>query len=360
MLPHRRLEIGLGIRLHRRHLLHVLRGLFGQDAYGIVEGDDAHDAALGVHHRYGDEPVAPEQVRGVFPVVRRLHRDEIRPYERRDGLRALVREQVLRRHDAQELVPLHGVAGVDRLAVDADPAYLLQGARDGHVRVELHELHRHDAADAVVRVLQQVVYRLARVRVHVLEQLRDEIRRHVAQEIRRIVREELLKQALYLGARKGLYELLPQVVVHVGERLRRLGLVKDAEHHCELAVVQLREQLREVNGVVHGQHVVDGPEPLLLEQGPQHSYSHGNTLLPGGKKPPRHVDTAAQAHGKRVCSVHQKMSAPARPYPSFLVPKLRPGPPSTCAHLNLSLNCPTFGVLILPYSILSVNRRGES
>ena len=48
--------------------------------------------------------------------------------------------------------------------------------------------------------------------------------------------------------------------------------------------------------------------------------------------------------------------SPARPYPFFPVPKLRPGPPSTCAHLSFSLNSPTFGHSIVPYSIFRVNR----
>ena len=257
VLPDRGLEIWLRVGLHGGHLLHVLRRLLGEDADGVVKGDDAHDAALRVHHGQGDEPVAAEEVRDVFPVVRRLDGDEVAEYQRLDGLVALVREQVLRRHDAEQLVLFHGVAVVHRLAVDADAAYLLQRAGHSHVRVQLHELHGHYAARAVVRVLQQVVYRLARLRADVLQELRHKVCRHVAQEIRGVVGVELFKEALYLGARKGLDELLPQVVIHVREHLGRLGLVEDAEHRGKLAVVQLREELREVHGVVHGQDIVN-------------------------------------------------------------------------------------------------------
>ena len=181
---------------------------------------------------------------------------------------------------------LHGIAVVHRLAVNAHAAYLFQRAVHGHVRVKLHKLHRHDAADAVVRVLEQIIYRLASLRIHVFEQLSHKIRRHIAQEIRSVVRKQLLEQTLHLCAGKSFDKLLTQIVVHVAESLRSFWLIEYAENHRQFPVVQLREQLCQVHRVIHGQHVMDRPQPLLLEKGLEHIYSHSHTLLPAAKKPP--------------------------------------------------------------------------
>ena len=111
-----------------------------------------------------------------------------------------MREQVLRRDDAEQLVPLYGVAGIHRLAVYPNAAYLFERGVHRHVRVQLHELDGHYAADSVVWVLQQAVYRAARLGADVFQQLCDEVRGHISQEIRRVVRKQLLEEIRYLGA----------------------------------------------------------------------------------------------------------------------------------------------------------------
>ena len=93
-------EIGLSVGLHRRHLLHVLGGLFGQNAYGVVKSHDPDYAALCIHDGYRYEPIFAKELGGILSVIRRVDGNIVSQDERRDGLLAPVREQVLCRHNA--------------------------------------------------------------------------------------------------------------------------------------------------------------------------------------------------------------------------------------------------------------------
>ena len=97
-------------------------------------------------------------------------------------------------------------------------------------------------------------------------------------EIRSVVRKQLLEQTLHLCAGKSFDKLLTQIVVHVAESLRSFWLIEYAENHRQFSVVQLREQLCQVHRVIHVQHVMDRPQPFLLEKGLEHIYSHSHKM----------------------------------------------------------------------------------
>ena len=159
-------------------------------------------------------------------------------------------------------VVVHYVADVDGLLVRPGAADVLQGVLHGEVRPQVHELRGHDGAGGVLRVFQNFVDALARLRVRVLQDALDHIRRHLLHDVHGVIQIQLVQHFLQLRVGEALDQQLLLVAVQLHEDLRRLLLGQQAEEQWQgLLVIQIVRQLGDVRRL-QGQQ--QGAQLLIL------------------------------------------------------------------------------------------------
>ena len=138
-------EVGGGIVVGQNscHLLHILGALIGQDVDSVVDGDDTDEHTLVVQNRHRGEVVALHLAGHILLVIRDLHGDDIVVHDVHDGGRGVRQQQAAGRHDAQQAVALHHIAGVHRLGVLALFADGVKGLAHGHVLAQADILGGH-------------------------------------------------------------------------------------------------------------------------------------------------------------------------------------------------------------------------
>ena len=141
-------EVGGGIVVGQNscHLLHILGALIGQDVDGVVDGDDTDEHALVVQNRHRGEVVALHLAGHILLIIRDLHGDDIVVHDVHDGGRGVRQQQAAGRHDAQQAVALHYIAGVDRFGVLTLLADSGKGVTDGHILPQTDVFGGHQAA----------------------------------------------------------------------------------------------------------------------------------------------------------------------------------------------------------------------
>ena len=153
-------------------------------------------------------------------------------------------------------------AVVDGLAVDARLSNGGDGLFDGVVLLEVDELHRHDAARAVVLVLQQVVDGGARFGLGLGEQALDDHGGHLFEQVGGIVGVEVVYQTSRFGIAHQLDEVLADFGRQVDEHVRGHVLGQYAEYLEQVLRLEVVEYGRDVDGVQLDQHRFEQGELL--------------------------------------------------------------------------------------------------
>src|SRR5699024_4937060 len=77
------------------HEVEVLRGLFLQDVYDVVNGDDTDQTVFLVHHRDGEQVVVRDALGGLAAVIGRAHKDDVGVHDVLDDGLVVAEQQVL-------------------------------------------------------------------------------------------------------------------------------------------------------------------------------------------------------------------------------------------------------------------------
>ena len=249
------------------HLLHILRGLLLEHVQDIVHGDDPHEPLPLVGNGQAQQVIAPEQLRRGLLVRLGPDGGDILLHQLPHPLPLRGQDQVPQGCAAQELLRgIHHIAGVHRLLVHAGGADGGDGLSSGHVRIQGHVLHRHNAAGAVLGIAQQVVDRPAGLRVRLAEDAVDHRGGHILNEVRRVVGGQLIHHGLQLRVREPADQALLAVRVHLHEHLRRPLLAQEPEEDGNLILRYLLQQLRQIRRLHCRQHIPQSGVLLLLFQ----------------------------------------------------------------------------------------------
>ena len=232
-----------------RHLLHVLGGFLGQDVDGVVDGDDADEHPLVVQHRHGGEVVPLHLAGDELLVVGHPHRDDVLVHDVGDGGLQFGQQQAADRHDAQQAVFLHHIAGVEGLRLFA----LLPDGRkrlfDVHLLAQPDVFKGHQAAGRVFGVVQQLVQALAGLRRGFFQHPLDHACRHIFQQVGGVVQAHLLDGGDQLDVGELIHQLVPRLVRHIGKDLGGHFLFQQPEHHQPVVFVQFFQQFGQVGGL---------------------------------------------------------------------------------------------------------------
>ena len=250
--PHAGAKVGGGIVIRENggHLLHILGALVGQNVDCIVDGDDTHEHALVVQNRHGGKVVALHLTGHILLVIRDLHGDHIVVHDVGNGRVQVGEQQAAGRHDAQQAVALHHIAGVHRLGVLALFADGVKGLAHGHVLAQADILGGHQAAGGAFRVIQQLVQALTGLLGGLFQHPLDHTGRHIFQQVGSIVQAHLFNGAHQLHIRESVDQIVTGFVGHIGKGLGGHFLFQQAEHHQTVVLVQLFQQFGQVGGLL--------------------------------------------------------------------------------------------------------------
>ena len=225
---------------HSSHQLHVLGGLFLQDVDGVVNGDDAHQTVLLVHHRQGGVIVTGKEVCHFFPVIQGGDRDNIGLHHvPKDGV-GRGQQHLTHRNRTQQLAGgADDIAGVDGLLVHAVLADVVKGFPHGHAGAEIHKLDGHQRAGTLFGIGQHLVDGLAGITVHVFQDPLDHAGRHLFDHVHRVVQKHLFQHLGKLLVGKAQNELLLQIGIHFGKGVGSLLLGQQAEQTQQILVFQI-------------------------------------------------------------------------------------------------------------------------
>ena len=262
-IPHALLEVGLVGGADCVHLCNIFAGLVLQDADSIVNGHDAHQPVLGVHHRNSQKAVFLEQVGNILLIGGGAHADHIGIHQVLDRLFCvLCQHQRPQGHHADQPAAVIGhIAVVDGLLVKAIPADGLHSLCHGHVRPQLHQLGGHHAAGRVLRVLEQLVDHAAGCGVGLTQNALDHVGRHFLHKVGGIVHEQFVHNSLQLGIGQAVDQLLLGLRGQFGEHICGQILRAQTEQHRELFCRQILKYRRKVG---RGQSFHHIPQALVF------------------------------------------------------------------------------------------------
>ena len=251
MGPHAGAKVGGGLVVGEdgRHFLHIFGGFFGQDVNGVVDGDDAHEHSLIVQDGHGGKVVALHLTGDELLVVGDAHRDDVLVHDLGDGGVQLGQQQAADRHDAQQAVFVHHIAGVQGLGLLSLLADGRKRLLDGHFPAKADVFQRHQAAGRVLRVVQQLVQALAGLGRGLFQHPLDHSGRHVFQQVGGVVQAHFLDGGDQFHVGKFIHQLVPGLVRHIGENLGGDLLFQQAEHHQAVIFVQFFQQFGQVGGL---------------------------------------------------------------------------------------------------------------
>ena len=249
--PHAGAKVGGGLVVGEdgRHFLHIFGGFFGQDVDGVVDGDDAHEHPFVVQDRHGGEVVALHLTGDELLVVGDPHRDDVFVHDLGDGGIQLGQQQAADRHDAQQAVFVHHVAGIEGLGLFALLADGRKRLLDVHFLAQADIFQGHQAAGRIFGVVQQLVQAFAGLGGGFFQHPLDHPRGHVFQQVGGVVQAHLLDGGDELHVGELIHQLVPGVVGHIGENLGGHFLFQQAEHHQAVVFVQFFQQLGQVGGL---------------------------------------------------------------------------------------------------------------
>ncbi len=137
------------------------------------------------------------------------------------GIR-IAEEQIPETHgtDQRPLIVQH-ITDIDRLTVQSDPADPLDGLRHRVVLLQIHILHRHDAARRVLRVPHQVIDGLPRLGIRVGDQPFYNIGRHLLHQFLGVVTHHVIDDVgrILVGKRRD--DILLKLQFQTGKNIRR-------------------------------------------------------------------------------------------------------------------------------------------
>ena len=261
-------EVGGGIVVGQNscHLLHILGALIGQDVDGVVDGDDTDEHALVVQNGHRGEVVALHLAGHILLVIRDLHGDDIVVHDVHDGGRGVRQQQAAGRHDAQQAVALHHIAGVDRLGVLTLLTDSGEGITDGHLLPQTDVFGGHQAAGRALGVVQQLVQALTGLAGRLFQHPLDHACGHIFQQVGGVVKAHILDGAHQLDVGESIHEVVAGLIGHIGECFRCNVLFQQTEHHEAVVLVQLFQQLGQVGGLLFLGHFAQLDVLLLDEQ----------------------------------------------------------------------------------------------
>ena len=218
-------------------------------------------------HREGDAVVFAENLQRLLAVVVRGKRGEVAIHQCAD-LRLRRREQEAAHADIIEQAT--GLVGhidhVERLAIVAMGADVIERLAHGPVGAHGDIVERHHPADTVLRVGQQILGDLALLGRKQRDQLHGEIERQAVKEGRAVVWRQIVQQGGGLGLRERLQQLVFCVVLQIGEYRRRQLRRAPAEKRGQLLHRQLGQQRRRIGRQPRCQHCLQAREILVRQE----------------------------------------------------------------------------------------------
>jgi hypothetical protein len=134
-------------------VIHVLRGLFGDDVDDVVDRDDAQHAVVHVDHRCSEQVVAADDVGYLLLIGLGPHRDGLADHELAHRAPRRRCHEPANRDDApQGAVLVHDVEVEDGLVAIADRPDRVDGLLGRHLLVQGDEVRGHHPAGARLRV----------------------------------------------------------------------------------------------------------------------------------------------------------------------------------------------------------------
>ena len=269
--PPRGEHAGAEIRLvrgqHSRHLLEVLRCLLLDNVHSVIDGDDTHQPLFQIHNGHGEEVVLAQSLRHVLLIVRGLGPHHVRVHDLFNKV-VLVRQQQI--PDGQHAQQMPGGIGdvqdIDGLQLAADTADPLKGVRHRHVFLQGQELHVHNGAGGVLRILEYFVDGFPHLRLRFIEDTDDHAGGHLLHDIHRVVQIQLVQHLGQLRVGKPVDEHFLTLRLQLHEHLRRRLLGQQAVQQGHLLLLPLLQEQRDVRRL-HGQEqVAQLRVPLLLRQ----------------------------------------------------------------------------------------------
>ena len=240
---------GLVVGENGRHFLHIFSGFFGQDVDGVIDGDDTHEHPFVVQDRHGGEVVALHLTGDELLVVVDVHRDDVVVHDLGDGGIQFGQQQTAHRHDAQQPVFVHHIAGVEGLGLLALLADGGERLAHRHLPAQTDILEGHQTAGRILRIVQQLVQALAGLRRGLFQHPLDHAGGHILQQVGRVVQAHLLNGANQLHVGEFIHQLVPGLVRHIGEHLGGHLFFQQAEHHQTVVFIQFFQQLGQVGGL---------------------------------------------------------------------------------------------------------------
>ena len=157
-----------------------------------------------------------------------VHRHHIFVHDLPDDLIGLTQQQVAQSHRAQKFtLSVQHIADIDGLTVQSHRADSVNSPLHRQALLQIHILHRHDAACGVLRIAQQMVNIPTGLRAGVLQQALHHIGRHLLQQVHRIVGHQIVNDIGSLPVRQGGDDGLLSVHLQIGKDIRRQILGQD-------------------------------------------------------------------------------------------------------------------------------------
>ena len=147
------------------------------------------------------------------------------------------------------------IQDVDGLQLAADAADALEGVLHRHVLFQGQELHVHDGAGGVLRVLQNLVNGFSHFRRRLIQDSDHHAGGHLLHDVHGIVQIQLVQHLLQLGVGKAVDEHLLGVGLQLHEHLRRQLLGQQPVQQGHQLPAGLLQQQSDV-GRLHGEKEV--------------------------------------------------------------------------------------------------------
>ncbi len=214
----RRLRVGIVERFAAAELLDILGVLFFLHIEHVVDGDDAEQFVFRIDDRERRAIVFLELADGRLFIIGGAESHEAVIADRSD-LRIERGQQEFADADVVDQPPalVHYVDDVQRLGIAAEDANVIEHLRDGPIVVDADEVGRHQAADAVLGIVEKRLGDLALPRGErsvsicddgragqVFEQRRAVVRRHVVEDARGLLGAHRFQHALLLRPVRGI------------------------------------------------------------------------------------------------------------------------------------------------------------
>ena len=209
-----------------------------------------------------------EHLRDDLLIVVRVHKLHVIVHDVGDG-RVRVREDELPERDLALQLAIGGgdVAQLDGLLVHAVAADDGQRVRNGHAALEADVFVRHQAARAVVRVLQVLVDKLSVFGRGVAHNALHNIGRHLLDQVDAVVEEHVVQNDFQFDIGDGFDNFLLDIGIHVRKGFRRALLREQAEQaEHQLAILDFGKQIGDIGNVQVIEQVAQLAVAALLQQ----------------------------------------------------------------------------------------------